>query len=159
VSDLVALDATVLTNFALVNRPDLIERLWPGNAVTTAAAMSEYRAGVASGQLPENCWVDLPVVEMSIEESNLAARLPKNLGAGERACISIAKARGGSLATDDLAARRLARQFEIPVTGTIGILLACFQAGLLTLRDANLLLAQMIAAGYRTPVQRIDELL
>jgi predicted nucleic acid-binding protein len=119
-SDLVALDATVLTNFALVNRPDLIERLWPGNAVTTAAAMLEYQAGVASRQLPENCWAGLPVVELSLEESNLASRLPKNLGAGERACI---------------------------------------QADLLTLRDANLLLAQMAAAGYRTPVQRIDELL
>jgi len=40
------LDATVLTNFALVNRSDLIDRLWARIAVTTTEAMREYQAGV-----------------------------------------------------------------------------------------------------------------
>jgi predicted nucleic acid-binding protein len=104
----VALDATILTNFALVNRPDLVYRLWPGIVVATSATIREYQSGIASRQLPEDSWIELPVVELSSEESEFALNLPANLGEGERSCLSIAKAREGTLATDDLAARRQA---------------------------------------------------
>jgi predicted nucleic acid-binding protein len=157
--DLVALDATVLTNFALVNRPDLISRLWAGIAVTTSATMGEYQAGVVSRQFPENCWVDLPTIALSMEEVELAARLSSSLGEGERTCIALAKSRGGSLATDDLAARRTARQFGIPITGTLGILVACVRRGLLSKLEANQLLTWMVAEGYHSPVDSLDDLL
>jgi hypothetical protein len=48
---LAVLDNTVLTNFAIVGRDNLPLLLWPG-ACTTPAALGEYRAGVATGALP-----------------------------------------------------------------------------------------------------------
>jgi predicted nucleic acid-binding protein len=46
----------------------------------------------------------------------------------------------------------------VPVTGTVGVLDVAVRRGLLTLAQANGLLADMIAAGYRSPLDRLDEL-
>ena len=54
--DIVILDNTVLTNFALVNRPDLLFELWGDSCATTPAVMAEYQAGVTAGKLPANIW-------------------------------------------------------------------------------------------------------
>lgn len=48
----ILLDNTVLTNFALVNRVELVFKLWESNCTTTMAVMTEYQTGVASGLLP-----------------------------------------------------------------------------------------------------------
>ncbi|MFO7662626.1 MAG: hypothetical protein R6X18_08525 [Chloroflexota bacterium] len=45
---LVLLDNMVLTNFALLSRPDLVLDLWCSGPVTTTAVMTEYQAGVTS---------------------------------------------------------------------------------------------------------------
>jgi predicted nucleic acid-binding protein len=81
------------------------------------------------------------------------------LGAGERSCLAVAISRSGALASDDLLARRWARQHGVEVTGTVGILLACARRGYLAPEQANTLLAAMIAAGYRSPVESLDALL
>ena len=49
---LVLLDNTVLTNLALVNRVDLVIRLWGAAPCTTAPVLAEYQVGVQSGLLP-----------------------------------------------------------------------------------------------------------
>ena len=59
---LVLLDNTVLTNLALVNRVDLVIRLWGAAACTTAPVLAEYQVGVQSGLLPADAWAGLPVV-------------------------------------------------------------------------------------------------
>ena len=63
------------------------------------------------------------------------------------------------LASDDLHARRAAARLGVPITGTIGILAACVRTGHLALAEANLLLEAMIAAGYRSPIVSLDQLL
>jgi predicted nucleic acid-binding protein len=88
-----------------------------------------------------------------------ATRLTAQLGAGERCCLAAAISRSGALASDDLPARRWAREHGIPVTGTVGILLACVRQGYLARDEANDLLTAMIAAGYRSPVENLDALL
>lgn len=61
--------------------------------------------------------------------------------------------------TDDSDARRYARQSGIPVTGTLGILVRLVQKRLLSLDEANLLLAEMVKYGYYSPVTDLSLLL
>lgn len=45
------LDNTVLTNFSLVERLDLVLELWEGRCMTTSAVLAEYQTGVDTGRL------------------------------------------------------------------------------------------------------------
>jgi len=47
---------------------------------------------------------------------------------------------------------------SIPVSGTLGILLRLVNIGILTLEHADSLLGEMIAKGFRSPVDRLDDL-
>jgi len=60
--------------------------------------------------------------------------------------------------TDDRDARKLAAQLQVPVSGTLGILLRLVQIQALTMEQANALLALMVAKGYRSPVGDLGEL-
>jgi predicted nucleic acid-binding protein len=66
--------------------------------------------------------------------------------------------RQGLLATDDLDARRIAQQQNVPLTGTIGILILCVRRGCLSREEADGLLAEMIALGYYSPFDSLDQL-
>jgi len=153
------LDNTILTNFALVDRAELVMRLWPAAACTTAAVVAEYGVGVAEGLLPADAWTDLPIVELTGEEETFAERLSSRLGAGERTCLAVALQRQGLFASDDLDARRAANQHRVPRTGSIGILVSCVRCGLLSCDEAESLLGDMIAYGYRSPVDRLESLI
>lgn len=155
----VLLDNTVLSNLALVQRADLPFALWGEAVVTTVAALAEYQAGADAGLVPTGLWERLVVIELTAEERALAVNLSASLGPGERTCLAAAMKRSGMLASDDLHARRVATRLGVPVTGTIGILAACVRRRYLTLGDGNHLLEAMIAAGYRSPVLALDELL
>jgi predicted nucleic acid-binding protein len=155
----VLLDNTVLTNFALVNRADLVTHLWPTTVCTTPPVLDEYQSGAASGQVPADAWADLTVITLAEEETVLAASFSTRLGAGERSCLAAAVWRQGLLATDDLDARHIARQRSVPLTGTIGILALSVRRGYLTWEEANGLLAEMIALGYHSPFDSLDPLL
>lgn len=154
----VVIDNTVLTNFALVDGAELILRLWPATACMTPSVLDEYRFAAASGLVPADAWADLPVVSMTEEETTLAASFSTRLGAGERACLAVAVYRHGLLASDDLDARRIAQQQNVPLTGTIGILTGCTRHGYLSREEANNLLTEMIALGYHSPVDSLDRL-
>jgi len=71
--------------------------------------------------------------------------------------LTLAISRGLTFVTDDLAARRLARERNVPVTGTLGILIGSVRDGVLSLLEANAMLADMIRQRYRAPVDRLDE--
>ena len=62
-----------------------------------------------------------------------------------------------TLVTDDLAARRLAQKRKIPLSGTLGILIALVRHNAFSLKEANAMLSVMIQKRYRSPVDRIDE--
>ena len=76
----------------------------------------------------------------------------------EAACLAVAAHRNGRVLTDDRDARKLAAQMKIPVSGTLGVLLRLVQIDALTLPEANNMLKQMIAQGYRSPVEKLDDL-
>jgi predicted nucleic acid-binding protein len=155
----VVLDNTVLSNFATVNRPELVMRLWPGQVYTTAAVVSEYRSGVRTRSLPALAWTDLPTVDLTEEEASFGDTLPPRLRPGERTCIAVAMHRDSGLATDDRDAREVAQRLGVRVTGTLGILVLAVEQHELTLDQANELLSRMVAAGYRSPVASLDALI
>ena len=156
---LVLLDNTVLSNFAEAQQPGLAIQACPGRACTTEAALAEYLAAPEEKHFAENAWRDLPIIELTDSERQLAETLPTSLGAGERTCLAVALARRSVLASDDLHARRVAARYGAKTAGTVGLLVMAFEARLVSLDQANALLTTMIAAGYRSPVESLDALL
>jgi hypothetical protein len=60
----VLLDNTVLSNFALVERTELVMDLWPA-ACTTPAVQAEYVAGTEARVLPADVWEGLTVLTLT----------------------------------------------------------------------------------------------
>jgi predicted nucleic acid-binding protein len=100
----------------------------------------------------------LPLVALTSQELTLSETFSQRLGQGERSCLAVAHLRGGVFASDDADARAAARRLGVPVTGTLGILALAVHRDLVTLAQANAVLANMVAAGYRSPVERLDDL-
>jgi predicted nucleic acid-binding protein len=154
---LVVLDNTVLTNFGLIRRPDLVAGLWPGLAYITPEVLAEYRAGVQAAGLPADAWDGLPVLSLTRGESAFALSLSHRLGAGERSCLAVAVNRDALLATDDRVARKYAQKAGLLVIGSVGVIIRNVQSNKLELTEAQSLLNALIQSGYRSPIKRLDE--
>ena len=87
----------------------------------------------------------------------LQSEFDQYLDPGEASCLAFAISRQMTLVTDDLAARRLAQKRKIPLSGTLGILIALVRHNAFSLKEANAMLSVMIQKRYRSPVDRIDE--
>lgn len=153
----VLLDNTVLTNFAFVERPDLVFTLW-SQVSSTPEVLAEYAAGVHVRNLPARIWQGLQRAEMTPAERTFAQGLRRRLGAGERPCIAVAFFRKGLLGSDDGDARREAQAIGVPTTGTLGILLLNIREERLALEEGNRLLTQLVQWGFRSPVEKLDDL-
>lgn len=161
-------DTTVLSNFAAAGRLELLAERYRGRAFTTVEVGDELRRGVSVGyayleaarQQLETVnaagWLGLLVPE-SVMEHQLRAEFDQTLGPGEASCLALAITRELTFVTDDLAARQQAEERNVPVTGTLGILIGLMRAGALPLEEANVILAQMIQRRYRSPVDRLDD--
>lgn len=153
------LDNTVLSNFTLVERADLVRRALGDDAATTEAAWQELQIGVDIGRLPSQDWSWLPVLSLTEDETSLYRLFSRRLNAGEASCLAIAASRGCRVLTDDRDARELAAAWRIPVSGTLGLLLRLIDLEILSLAEGDDLLARMTSAGYRSPVDSLQELL
>ena len=153
---LVLLDTTILTNFALVGLTPVLRDLWGDRIATTEEVLEEYAAGVEAGKLPHQDWTHLKTITLSSEQQALGIKMFPKQGRGERSCLAVAIVRGSILATDDQLAHRAAKHHEIELIGTIGILKASVHSKLLSRRDAQRKLEEMIAAGYYSPVLKLD---
>ena len=89
----------------------ILERLYSTIAVPDAVAQE------CGGALP--AWVQVH----SVQNQALAQSLRLNLGAGEAEAIALSIERSAArLILDDKKARRVARQLNLPVTGTLAVL-------------------------------------
>ena len=70
----------------------------------------------------------------------------------------MAQNRGCRILTDDRDAREIARRLRIPLSGTLGVLVRLIDIGVLRLDDADACLSQMLAAGYRSPITSLQDL-
>ena len=152
------LDTTVLSNFAHIRRPDLLQLALSEDAATTSVVLAELRSGEALGLVPRCDWRWLSVVALTAKEQSLAASYGTQLDAGESACLAVAKSRAWKLLTDDFAARRLAQREGVAISGTIGVLQKLVALLHLTLEEADRSLAMMLSHGYRAPVRSLREL-
>ena len=74
--------------------------------------------------------------------------LRKELGEGETAVITLAlKVNADLVVLDDLAARNVAAELGLSVTGTLGVLLAAYKKGYIP--DLNNAISELKASGFR----------
>ncbi len=156
---LLLLDNTVLVNFALVGRADLLRLALGPEVATPPQVMEEFLAGVALGRVPETDWTWLSVVSLSAIEEESHQQLRRHLNQGEAACLAVAAHRPARVLTDDWDARATAGRRGIAISGTLGVLVRLAKSDQLTAAQADDLLQNMIAQGYRSPVESIKDLL
>jgi hypothetical protein len=153
------LDNTVLSNFATVERPDLIHRALGDATATVAHVYQELQNGVALRRIPACDWSWLPILELDPSAQSLYAQLRTRLDAGEAACLALAAVHHYRVLTDDRDARAIAAEMQIPISGTLGVLMRVVDLGHMSIDAADPLLEQMVEAGYRSPVTSLHQLL
>lgn len=123
-------DTSVLLYLHAAGRLDLLPALFARVTVPSGVG-AELRAGEAAG-------IDVPVPDSlawinSRHPSEPAmARVTARLGRGEREVMAVALETPEAIAVlDDRAARAVAHQLGLPVTGTLGLLIRAKQLGLL----------------------------
>ena len=162
-------NTTILSNFASVNKLDLLKQLHGRLYIPTQVYEElldgledgyDFYAGIESQIHPfeQDGWI----VVVSLDDDNeiaLYQSLLQRLHHGEAACLAIARHRHWAFLTDDKQARRTARDLGIVLSGTLGALIQSTKQSTLSLDSANELLRQMIARGYHSPYERLDVLL
>jgi len=161
-------DTTVLSNFASTGHVALLGTQCAGVAYTTVEVADELRRGVKAGYtylksvliqieaVESEAWLRI-MVPNSTHEHHLRSQFDQVLDLGEASCLALAISRQLTFVTDDLAARRLAETNNIPLSGTLGMLIALVRRDALSLKEANAMLAAMIQRHYRSPVDRLNE--
>jgi predicted nucleic acid-binding protein len=125
----VLIDTTPLSNFAAVDRLDLVREVL-GRAYVAEAVHQELQEGIALGYefldrirphvstTEEEGWLQV-VGFQDDAERELYRSLPSRLHDGERMSLALARCRGWLFFTDDLAARRAATRLGVEVSGTL----------------------------------------
>lgn len=162
-------NTTVVSNFAAVNRLELLNLLF-GDLHIPVGVYQEVLAGAEEGYLFNNAilqaissnqsdgWLRL-VSPQTEDELNQLAHFPRSIHRGEAECLTIAQNRGWLLLTDDRLARKLARASGISISGTLGCLAIAVERELISLPEGNALLNDMLKQGYRSPVRDLSDLL
>jgi len=152
-------DSSVISNFALIGKLELLKEELAEKLCITEEVKSEFLTGIKKGVIPETDISWLKIIKRINSEDKLFDRLCLRLGRGESACLSIAVMRKWKLFTDDVDARNTAQRLEVPVSGTIGILIYLIHNDHITLTEGNKMLEDMINKGYYSPVEKLDDLL
>ncbi|AXG05662.1 hypothetical protein DU500_03990 [Haloplanus rubicundus] len=158
----VFLDTTVVSNFASTDGIGLLTTVLD-SPVVVPAVREEIERGERAGYEYLDAVVDalaesLPVREVPSEADHSDIR--DRLDAGEAESILGALEHGGTVATDDLAARRVAESREVPVTGSVGLLVLGVERGTIASETADDWLdGWRKHRGYYAPVESVKELL
>ena len=156
----VVADNTVLSNFALIEREDILAKLFEDTLFTTEEVFKGLKRGEQRNVLPERIWQWIKVLKIESSKEEFLFRLfTESLGKGESSCLSIAISRDLKVLTDDKDARKLAQRRGVPVSGTVGVLVEAEREGLLSTGEGNTMLSEMIEKGYFSPFETLDELI
>ncbi len=153
----VIIDTTVLSNFLLVNRLDILTEVM-GKLWTTEMVMEEINVCASKDILPATDPGRFKIIDFTEDDKLLFFRLNRRFGKGEASCLAVCRSRGLRILTDDLDARRCAQRMGIPVSGTIGVLVCGVGKDIIPGQEADDLLSGMIAKGFYSPVKRLEEL-
>jgi len=162
----VVLDATVLSNFA---NSDSVEFLTTtlANPHTVPAVRTELEQGVAAGYRYLDAALDIidsgdigmadNVPDILAEEYDT---IQTRLDAGEAEALVAAHTAGGTLATDDGAARSIAGDYDVSLTGSIGLLVRGVVLGAVSIDTADEWLTTWVEErNYYAPVDTVTEAL
>ena len=135
-SPLVALDR--------IGQLDLLPELY-GRIIRPQSVVDELKAGRCiyggTDSLYHAAWLETA-------EDPPEMILRKELGAGETAAIALAfRIKADLIILDDLAARNVAVELGMNVTGTLGVLLAAHKKGIL--KDLRLMITLLTDSGFR----------
>lgn len=130
----IILDADFLSSFLKIGRCDLIRSLYQvERALIPVAVHRELAQTDLLTPLLATGWIDVPSAEPPSAETLLQDSTFQNLGAGEQACILLARATPESiLLISDNKARQFARALGLTVVNIPAFLLACKMAGLVS---------------------------
>ena len=162
-------NTTVISNFAAVNALAILRDVVRELHISTEV-YAEIQDGLADGcdfyegldaqiyPIAPDGWLHLTAFENDAE-LRLYGQLPTALHRGEASSLAIAAQREWAFLSDDDRARKTARQLGVPVSGTLGVLAQAVEFQHVSLTAADDLLTKMIAAGYRSPLRSVTELL
>ncbi|HVE71586.1 MAG TPA: DUF3368 domain-containing protein [Thermoanaerobaculia bacterium] len=132
---IVVADSSPLHYLILLDQAEILRRLY-GNVLVPDAVAAELSA--ASAPRLVNEWMSHPpswlrIVDVTAED---VASVADELDLGERAAIALAERTGADLLLiDESAGRAEARRRSLRVTGTLGVLRAAAEGGLLDVKD------------------------
>jgi predicted nucleic acid-binding protein len=156
------LDTTVLSNYASTDSVDWLVSTFDG-LQTVPAVKGEMSQGYDAGYTYLKNAVDvLEAGEIQIKESaatELQEEYPEiqqRLDLGEAEALVAALTNGGTLASDDAQGRSLASSYDVPVTGSIGLLVRGIVEGQLTVETADEWLTTWVdKRNYFSPVESV----
>lgn len=151
------LNTTVLSNFAQVDRVELLLNL--PRLVTVAAVRTELEEGTETHPYLEHALAvlgeEIPVITPSSLTEDVAEKLLQTLDPGE--ALAIAEVADGTIITDDGDARTTAKQRDVGVTGSIGLLVRFVEDGHISAATADEYLKRWVdEAGFRSPARDFD---
>jgi predicted nucleic acid-binding protein len=128
----VIFDTDFLSSFLKIDRCGLIRTFYQvDQAFIPAAVHRELARTDLLTHLLAIRWISLPAAEPSPDETLLQDATFQTLGAGERACISLARTLPDAvLLMSDNQARQFARSVSVTVVNIPAFLLACKMSGL-----------------------------
>jgi predicted nucleic acid-binding protein len=158
----VFLDATVISNYASTNSIEFLVEILEA-PVVAPAVRDEIEQGVGFGHEYLTSAVE------AFDEGLVVSDVPPEIGGvdlrdrldpGETEALQGAVEHGGTLATDDLAARRLATELDVPVTGSVGLLVLGIKREHIDSETADEWIdIWRTERGYYAPVESVTELL
>jgi predicted nucleic acid-binding protein len=153
------LNTTVLSNFAHVNRVELLLDL--PRLVTVDAVQEELEAGAETHLYIKNALAvlgkQIPVITPSGSAAKLEAELLEWLDPGEAQALAVAEVADGLVITDDGDARTAAKQRGVDLTGSIGLLVRFVDDSEISAATADGYLKRWIdEAGFRSPARDLD---
>lgn len=160
------MDTCVLSNFALSRSIFILQSCYSRQVYITSFVMAEIFKGLLKGYkefseikmaLSEGWLIETPL--RNIKEKKLFETLSTSLGSGESSSIAVAKNRGLTFASDDLVARREAILLNIPLTGTVGILVRAVNGKVINLQRGETILSSMKEHGFYAPVESLSVLI
>ena len=160
----VVLDTTVVSNFASTDSISLLVAILE-SPVVVPAVRDELERGLETGHEYLDTAVaalddQLPVRALSSQNEADLQNIHDRLDRGEAESLLEAIEHRGTLATDDLAARKVADQRDVPVTGSIGLLVLGIESDHLDGDTADEWLDTWRARrGYYAPVESVTEIL
>ena len=149
------LDNTAVSNFSAIERMDVLRERYGGRLLLTREVLLEAEKGPRPGAIRraiEEGWVEVRRLYADSEEHDVFVELrARGFGLGEASSIAVCSTgETWVFVSDDLDARLEAMQRGVEVVGTYGILAREVAEDRMSLEEGNVLLRQMIAAGFRS---------